>query len=335
VTETPEYSQAVTDGSNGHVNRSGQQPQEPTSAPTPQVAPQPEPPTVPAETDGRADSVPAATPAPVAGERIQGESRRRWPLAAAQVRRLAVLAMTIILMGTGGGLLGALAWPATYAARAEILYPITQEQPTGFLREDRNLTTQLVLLQGRAVLGPVAAAEGRAVSELQDNLTVELLESSEIIQIEVRDRSAEAALRTVQAIVDRYFGLNEAAQPSGVLAYLEAELAEARAGVADARGRLLQLQGEVATGVGDPAAIVGATDELQAWAEREKEIQAQIDETNVISRSGPVGQLLTPPYVLADPVSPRPLFAAATGLLVGLIVAAGAVALAARRWARN
>ncbi len=331
--ETPEYFQSITDAVNGQVNRSGQQPSEPTAAAL--RAPQPEPPTVPVEVDSGADPVPAATHAPAAGERAQGGPRDRWPLTGAQIRRLAVLAVTIILMGTGGGLIGALVWPATHAARAEILYPITQEQPTGFLREDRNLTTQLVLLQGRAVLGPVAAAEGRTVKDLQDNLSVELLESSEIIQVEVRDRSAEAALQTVQAVVDRYFGLNEAAQPSGVLDYLESQLRDARAGVADARGRLLQLQGEVAAGVGDPAAIVGANDELQAWAEREKEIQAQIDETNVISRSGPVGQLLTPPYVLADPVSPRPLFAAVTGLLVGLIVAAGAVALAARRWARN
>src|ERR1700742_993456 len=58
------------------------------------------------------------------------------------------LAATIILLAVGLALAGALMWPKTYAARAEVLFPITQEQPTGFLREDRSLTTQLVLLQG-------------------------------------------------------------------------------------------------------------------------------------------------------------------------------------------
>lgn len=340
MNKIPDVSLPSTGASNGRVNGSSEPSPEPTSAATPLVAPQPEPPTLPPDVDSGevaagTDPAPAATLPPATGEPAQGGSRARWPLTGAQIRRLAVLAVTIILMGTGGGLVGALVWPATHAARAEILYPITQEQPTGFLREDRNLTTQLVLLQGRAVLGPVAAAEGRTVKDLQDNLNVELLESSEIIQVEVRDSSAEAALQTVQAVVDHYFRLNNAVQPSGALKYLESELAAARAGIADARGKLLQLQGEVAAGIADPDAVAGATDELQAWTEREQEVQEQIDEINVIGRSGPKGQLLTPPYVLPDPVSPRPLFAAVTGLLVGLLVAAGAVALAARRWVKG
>jgi uncharacterized protein involved in exopolysaccharide biosynthesis len=70
------------------------------------------------------------------------------------------VAALITLLGAAGGLVGSQVIPATYAARAEVLYPITEEQPTGFLREDRNLTTQLVLMRSRAVLGPAAASAG-------------------------------------------------------------------------------------------------------------------------------------------------------------------------------
>ncbi|MQA14210.1 MAG: hypothetical protein GEV09_08570 [Pseudonocardiaceae bacterium] len=267
---------------------------------------------------------------------VRPDSLRGRNLAGAQLRRLAGLAVTIVLLGTGAGLLGALVWPSTYAARAELLYPIAQDEPTGFLREDRNLTTQLVLLEGRAVLGPVAAAQGRQVEDdLEDDVTVKVVETSEVIEVEARGGSRDAAMGTLQAIVDRYFALKSSAQPSGVREYLETELTAARSDVADARGRLLQLQAEEAAGVGDTAAVAGADDELQALIAREQDIQSQLDELNIASASGPNAQLLTPAYPVEDPVSPRPLFAAGTGALVGLVVAAGAVALVARRWIRN
>jgi uncharacterized protein involved in exopolysaccharide biosynthesis len=67
--------------------------------------------------------------------------------------------------------------------------------------------------------------------------------------------------------------------------------------------------------------------------DREKAIQARIDEIKLTGQ-GTNTQLLTAPYVLPDPVSPQPLIAAGTGALAGLIVAAGVVAVAARRRTR-
>lgn len=63
--------------------------------------------------------------------------------------------------------------------------------------------------------------------------------------------------------------------------------------------------------------------------------KAQLDDLNIATASGPTAQLLTPAYHVPDPVSPRPLFAGGAGALIGLIVAAGAVLLVARRWSRN
>ncbi len=262
-------------------------------------------------------------------------SPARGQLTGGQVVRLALLAVVIVLFGGVAGFGGALLWPPVYAARAEILYPITEEQPTGFLREDRNLTTQLVLLQSRAVLGPVAAREGRSVAELEESLTVELLESSELIRIEVRDRSGEAARRLVEAIVQRYLDIYQVQHPSQVRQYLERELEDVRNRAEATRGRLLQLRAEAAAGLARDVEISTAEDDLQPLIAREQEILRQLDQINIVSLAGPTAELLTPPYVLANPVSPRPQFAAATGALTALIIAAGVVALTARRWTRD
>lgn len=287
--------------------------------PPPAVSP-PEPP------------VSAALPANTVG---RAEPSRRQYLSAAQIRRLAVLAVTLVLLGTGAGLLGTLVLPVSYAARAEILYPIRQDEAGGFVRDGRNLTTQLVLLQGRAVLGPVAQRQGRAVDDLEDDVTVEVVETSEVIRIEARGPSREVAMGTLQAIVDRYFALESPARPSGVREYLDGELAAVQSGIADVQGRLTQLQSEAAAGIGDSAAVTAADNQLQTLLSREQDVQTQLDDLNIASAAGPNAQLLTPAYPVPDPVSPRPLFAGGAGALIGLIVAAGAVALAARRWIRN
>lgn len=304
----------------------------------PTTPPQPAPPAVPSEPAPPA--IPPQPAPPVALARPGPQADRAEPprgrdLAAAQIRRLALLAVTIVLLGTGAGLLGTLVWPATYAARAEILYPVSQNGPTGSSRDDRNLATQLVLLQGRAVLGPVAQGEGRAVEDLEDDVTVQVVETSEVIQIEARASSRDVAMSTLQAVVDRYFALESAAQPSGVREYLDGELATAQSGIADVRGRLTQLQSEAAAGIGSSAAVTAADNELQTLLSRKQNIQTQLDDLKITSASGLTAQLLTPAYHVPDPVSPRPLFAGGTGALIGLIVAAGAVALAARRWIRT
>ncbi|MGH3802223.1 MAG: hypothetical protein ACRDTD_19215, partial [Pseudonocardiaceae bacterium] len=95
-----------------------------------------------------------------------------------------------------------------------------------------------------------------------------------------------------------------------------------------------QLTPAVLAGNATQASLNDARAQLTASLDREKAIQARIDEINLTGRSGPNAQLLTAPYVLPDPVSPQPLIAAGTGALVGLLVAGGVVAVGARRRTR-
>ncbi|MGH3914454.1 MAG: hypothetical protein ACRDTC_13775 [Pseudonocardiaceae bacterium] len=245
------------------------------------------------------------------------------PNAAAAVSLLA-LATTIILLTAGLALAGALIWPKTYAARAEILFPITQEQPTGFLREDRSMTTQLVLIRGRAVLDPIAKEQQRSVEDLQEHLTVAVVESSEIIELRVTDRSPERALQTVQAVVSNYLGFSQAGQPT-LRERLATELAAVNTAVTDAQARLSAQEDLVTGGTATADTVVPLQSALQAQQSRQQQIQAQLDLLNL----APVAQLLTAPYP-AGTVNPGPMFVAAVGALVGLLLAAVVVAVVAR-----
>jgi len=256
-----------------------------------------------------------------AGRTVAGGGCRR-SVNRAVVLNLLRLATTIVLLTAGVALAGALLWPKTHTARAQLLFPITQEQPTGFLREDRSMTTQLVLIEGRPVLAPIAAAQGRTVEDLQRGIEATVVESSEIIQLEVRDRSPKRAVQTTQAVLDGYLGLGRSAQPA-LRERLQAELAAANTALADAQAQLTAQQAGAAAG--DTAALAPLRAAVQTQQLRQQQLQAQLDALGL----APVAQLLTPPY-LADEVTPRPLSATVTGALVGLVLAACVVAVAAR-----
>ncbi|HEY6422105.1 MAG TPA: hypothetical protein VIY28_02410 [Pseudonocardiaceae bacterium] len=287
----------------------------------------------PQQSTGRGDVAPPIPPSmthPIGPGERPADPRGGRRLTPAAAVRLGLLAVTIVLLGTAAGLAGALVWHKTYGARAEILYPISQDQAGGDpLRQDRQLSTQLVFLKSRAVLGPVAQKLGRQYTDIDRDVSVAVLQTSEVIQVEAHGTTKEGAKQTLQAVMDGYLAL--VGQPSGVTRNLDAQLADTRATTAKLQARVVQLTPQVLAGTATQVTLNDARTQVTASQDREKAIQARIDDLNLTGRSGPNAQLLTPPYVLPDPVSPQPLITAGTGALVGLLVAGGAVAMAARR----
>jgi uncharacterized protein involved in exopolysaccharide biosynthesis len=287
---------------------------------------------------GQASWQPGSPPPVEAGEATQVMDRAVQSAMAAAVGALAsrsrrgvvllnlfALVATITILGAGVALAGALMWPKTYAARAEILFPISHEQPSGgALREDRNLTTQLVLIGGRAVLTPIAAQQDRPVEEVQSHVTASVVQTSEIIQLEVTDRSPDRALQTTQAIVTNYLALSQSGQPT-LRQRLETELVGANTTLADAQSRLAAQERLVAAGTATAATVVPLQSAVQTQQSRQQQLQGQLDAVNL----APVAQLLTAPYP-AGTVSPRPVFATVAGGLLGLVLAAVVVAVVAR-----
>ena len=124
-----------------------------------------------------------------------------------EILRLCVLAGLIVVVGAAIGFVSSWLIQAQYGARSEILYTLREDQPTGFLREDRNLTTQVVLIDSRPVLEPVAVANGLTVDQLADKVTSNVAEGSEIIEIEVRDADRREGIRLVDAVTQQYLAV--------------------------------------------------------------------------------------------------------------------------------
>lgn len=247
--------------------------------------------------------------------------------------RLVLLALTIVLLGTAAGLAGALVLPKTYGARAELLYTVGQDQQSGDpLKQGRDLSTQLVYLKSRAVLGPVALKQGRQFKDLDKDVSVVVLDNSNVIQVEADGATKLAAMQTLQAVMDGYLAL--IGQPTGVSRNLDTQLADAKANTARIQTQVTQLTTAVLAGTATQVSLNDARAQLTASLDREKAIQTRIDELKLTGQDGPDAQLLTPPYSLPDAVFPQPLIAAATGALVGLTVAGGVVAVGVRRRTR-
>jgi uncharacterized protein involved in exopolysaccharide biosynthesis len=215
----------------------------------------------------------------------------------------------IVLLGAAVGLAVTLVLPTEYAARTVIDYTVSQENASDFLRTDRNLTTQVVLLSSRSVLGPVADANGISADRLADKVTVTNLNNSELIQVDVIDPSREVGVRLADAIAKRYLGVVDT---NGLKGYVQQQLDEAKRDLATT-----------------PAGAVGTA--RTEVVTRVNTLQSQLD---TIALTGNRAEIAVPAYSVSTPAAPKPAFAAATGALLGVVVA-GLVALAlSRRWTR-
>ena len=85
------------------------------------------------------------------------------------------------------------------------LYPLVQEQPTGFLRQDRNLSTQEVLLAEPDRARPGGRrSSAMPVEDLAGPPSTEVVEESEVIRLQFTDPSRAQARKVLVAIVARY-----------------------------------------------------------------------------------------------------------------------------------
>ncbi|NEK59060.1 hypothetical protein GCU56_14405 [Geodermatophilus sabuli] len=282
----------------------------------------------PASAEGRAPSTdppapnfiaPEALALPAEDARTDGAAplvgpRRRRRLTPRRWTALALL--TMVLVGIGGAT-GWYVWgqlPVRYAAQAELLYSLTQEQPTGFLREDRNLSTQLVLLESRTVLDPVAAQYDVPVEELSDAFEAGVVSESEVISLRLTDGDRDSVQPMLQSIIDQYLAASANTQRAELRTYLEGQLQ----GVVD----------QIAALRADPA----RQGEIDALAQREQVIREQLDEVRFTELAGAGASVLTPPFAESDPVSPSRVQAVGAGAAAALLVALLGVAVIARRW---
>ena len=249
-------------------------------------------------------------------------------------RRLLALVLAMVMLGAAAGYVGALLWPKEYAARADILYEISTEKPTGFLREDRSLTTQLVTLRSRQVLAPVALANGVPVERIEKQVTISLLDSSEIIQVEARAGDRDTAQNLTRGIVDRYRQVVQTQDGNEATGYLNTQLGQVQDGLAKARTQLSSQRAQQGYGATGSAQLASTEAQVQGLSDREQNLRRQLDEITVAQMNAPRTEVVVPPYGVPDPVSPRPVFAAVSGALAAFVVAVLTVAVLVHRRSR-
>lgn len=307
-------------------------------APPAPVAPRPA-----AQPDG-----PSAEPLPLAAERPGsahvaprvGEAAAEQPAVARTRRslqtwsaqRLFAVSTALVLLFVLTAYLASSTQPTVYGAQADLLFKV----PGSSQEAERQLATQQVLLSSRGVLAPVAERFDVLLPTLAASQQVELLAGSEILRLQVRNEDADIAVRLTQAIADSYIEsvsttLGDAGSEQE--RQLRDQIADLSVAAAAGRTRLDEIASLRAAGDGTPEA---SSEERRLQVEdttltqRISTLQAQLTELLIRNASGRPAEILTPAYLLDEPVGPKPVRAAAAGAMVGLLLAGGLLALALR-----
>src|SRR5882757_4522028 len=231
----------------------------------------------------------------------------RRKLSGGQRSKLVLLTLVLMAVGAVLGYGASLVLPAQYAARTTIQYNIAGENTGDFLKTDRNLTTQVVLLTSRNVLQPVADANGLQVDDLTKKVSATILNSSDIIQLQVKDSEPNTAMTLADAIAKQYLTVANSSGPRG---YLQSQLDS------------VKKQATAGNSAADAAAL----------ATRAATLQSQLDQMNLTQN---LSSVLVPAYPVMEPVSPNRTLAGLTGGVCGLIIAVMTAVTLTRRWTRN
>ena len=243
--------------------------------------------------------------------------------------KVAALAATLIVVSTATAYGIAAVSDTVYGARTDLIYSL-DEGVQSQTQADRVLSTQMVVLRSRAVLEPVAEQFGLNADELEDATDVELLDDSQVIRVTVADADPEQALAMAESFGERYVDFVTRANEQQLIEQielLEGELEALREERATVEERLAEAS--AARNPGDPltAAERRLEIELQDVLEAINDRESQQVALRVAATESAGARVLTPPYVLEDPVAPRPLQALAAGMLVGVILAVIVVVL--------
>ncbi|HVM27385.1 MAG TPA: hypothetical protein VM433_06900 [Mycobacteriales bacterium] len=244
----------------------------------------------------------------------------------------ALLAVSMIVLSTLAAYFAASLQPTTYGAQVEVLYELSG----GGQEADRELATQEVLLSSRVILAPVAEELGVPLRELAGSQDVGQVADSQVLRTVIGNEDPQLAVRLAQAVAERYVqAAGTRPVPDGMQdpASLQARIADLNAEAAAVRAELGQLAADrVRTGQPAGAPLTPAERALQAQDESlAGQIRAAQDELRLVQQSTARARILTPAYLLDEPLGPRPVRAGAAGAMVGIVLAGALVLLVARQ----
>jgi hypothetical protein len=115
--------------------------------------------------------------------------------------QLVILAMAPILVGSLIAFVVASLSPTLFAARSEIVVNVATMD---WSRAERFLATQLVIAKARTTLEPISVANKIPLRDLQRDVKVELIGSSDVIAIQYANSDPALALDVVKALTAQY-----------------------------------------------------------------------------------------------------------------------------------
>jgi uncharacterized protein involved in exopolysaccharide biosynthesis len=248
--------------------------------------------------------------------------RHREKMSLSTIVRLAVLFVLVVLIGAGVGFAASSLMPAQYGARAEIQYKLTKAVPNELLREDRTLTTQKVLLDSMVVLRPVALENRIAPEDLAKSISADVVENSEVIDIELRADTRERAQKLLAAVIDGYLVEANRDWQDPIRAYIESQ-------IGDVQAKLQEVQAQMRPDLSPQSAadLSGRQDVLNNLLEYYRGKLSNSPD----GLTEPPARVLISPYQVDEQVSPKPLWNAAAGAGATFVVAALVVLFIARR----
>jgi uncharacterized protein involved in exopolysaccharide biosynthesis len=263
---------------------------------------------------------------PAAAGTNGGHRRTRWRSRAASV----VLVVLLLVLPPLLAFAIADARTPVYGARAELVY----RTPPDSQRYDQEMRTQVRVLGSPGFLRPTATAFDMTTQELQEALEAEQVGESEMLWITASDTDAERSLELAQSVTEAYTD-----RLTGGSSTLDDQI--------DSLQSRLEALRERQTTVNARLSRVTARDERRAARNDQATASAQQlrldglaralrDEISELERrmtdyrmreleGGPSVEVVAAPYLLDDPVSPQPVRSLAAGLLIGVVLAGGAL----------
>ncbi|TFV62792.1 UNVERIFIED_ORG: hypothetical protein E4P37_16415 [Bacillus sp. AZ43] len=274
---------------------------------------------------------PPAPPKPAPPRPEKARATGPWP--GSRVRRISLVigACLLLVVPAVVGYLVSARGAEVYGARAELVV----EAPSTSNTAEQQTATLISMLDTRDLLEPIANDHDMDLDDLQENVTREQLEGGNVVRVTVEDTDRDTALDIVSTLQENYVALvtglqSETSQDQFVadeIARLTAQQADLRAQLIALAGSTLDADGEVARQLRVDSDLI--QQRLVQLQERAIDIQTQR------VASAPVVRPLSEPYLLEEPVGPQPLRSAAAGLLVGIFLTAGLIALVLRQRRRS
>lgn len=238
---------------------------------------------------------------------------RTSPLSAAFLAVVGAVGLLIVGLTVAAAVALSKRAETVYGGRADVVFVGLGDDSSDV--RDRTLNTQRELVLSRAVLVPVARSVRRPLADVRDAVDVSLA-PDDLVRITASDTDPRTARSLAGRVAKDYIGVN------GGLS------AEQRAAEKLIQDQILVVRERLRR---------SPEDQRYIFTDRVNRLEDQLLEQRVerLSQPAPAPRLLTAPYVLDDPLSPKPLRAAAVGLVLGSVLATVViVVLLRRRWRR-